>query len=107
MSESPWEAKRLTQNEREVLTAYGEGKTTTEIATLRGIAIKTVRHYCLRIRQKLGLKNMHELVHLAVQASGSPLTEKFEAMLDDTECIEIHFFDGRGKLIQTRKFRAE
>jgi DNA-binding NarL/FixJ family response regulator len=59
--------ERLSPREREVLQLVAEGKTSAEIAILLTLSPKTVDTYRARVMQKLGLNNMVELLHFAVQ----------------------------------------
>jgi len=55
----------LTNRELEVFTYIGQGFTTKEIARKLFLSVKTIGTYRERIKQKLNLKNVNELIHQA------------------------------------------
>lgn len=55
----------LSSRERQVLQLYGEGCSTREICDRFQIGLKTVETYRTRIKEKLGLENLSELLHFA------------------------------------------
>lgn len=57
----------LSDREMEVYRRLGEGQGTRKIATEMNLNIKTVQSYCARIKEKLGLANISELVREAVR----------------------------------------
>ena len=57
----------LSDREIEVFRRLGEGCGSRKIATDMGVSIKTVQAYCARIKEKLGLANISELVRDAVR----------------------------------------
>jgi DNA-binding NarL/FixJ family response regulator len=57
----------LSDRELEVFRRLGEGQGTRKIAADMGISMKTVQAYCARIKEKLGLANISELVRAAVR----------------------------------------
>lgn len=59
---------RLTDRERDVLTALGEGKTPGTIAAELGLSPSTISTHLSRIKQKLGKQSVPELVRYAVEA---------------------------------------
>lgn len=61
-SQPPPESGRLTQREREILTAFASGMTYTEIALVRGIQPVTVRNAIYGIQHKLDIETMQGLV---------------------------------------------
>jgi DNA-binding NarL/FixJ family response regulator len=65
-SRSPSET--LSDRELEAYGLIGEGLTTLEIAQRMHVSAKTVETYRARIKQKLGVKNLNELVRHAVQS---------------------------------------
>lgn len=63
----------LTDRELEVFTFYGSGWTTHKIAEDLHLSVKTVETYCSRIKEKLKLVNMNEVIQHAsnwVNSSG-------------------------------------
>jgi DNA-binding NarL/FixJ family response regulator len=60
---------RLSDREREVLRLMGQGLTTREIATRIGVAVKTVESHYEHIKPKLGVRNVRELMRVAVSWS--------------------------------------
>src|ERR1700732_2200853 len=107
MSKPSRTGTRLSTNETEVLVSLGEGKTTNEIARLRKISNKTVQSYTLRLRRKLGVKNLSQLIRIGALSSIPEISDSLVAVFDRTEHIEIHFFDRCNKLIGKRRYRAE
>jgi len=57
----------LSDREMEVFLRLGEGQGTRKIATEMNLSMKTVQAYCARIKEKLGLANVRELVREAVR----------------------------------------
>jgi DNA-binding NarL/FixJ family response regulator len=57
----------LSDREMEIFQRLGEGQGTRKIATELGLSMKTVQAYCARIKEKLGLANISELVRDAVR----------------------------------------
>lgn len=57
----------LSDRELEVFRRMGEGQATRKIAAEMGVSMKTVQAYCARIKEKLGLGNISELVREAVR----------------------------------------
>jgi len=57
----------LTSREREVLQLIAEGKTTTEIADLLGISVKTVESHRTRLMEKLDIRQTAGLVRYAIR----------------------------------------
>lgn len=55
----------LSERERQVFTLVGWGRTTKEIAGLLGIGVKTVETHRLRLRDKLGVRELDALKRLA------------------------------------------
>jgi DNA-binding NarL/FixJ family response regulator len=62
----PGRVELLSDRELEVFRRLGEGQGTRKIATEIGVSMKTVQAYCARIKEKLGLDNVSELVREAV-----------------------------------------
>jgi DNA-binding NarL/FixJ family response regulator len=60
---------RLSDRGREVLRLMGQGLTTREIATRIGVAVKTVESHYEHIKPKLGVRNVRELMRVAVSWS--------------------------------------
>ena len=58
--------EQLSDRELEVFRRLGEGQGTRKIATEMGLSMKTVQAYSARIKDKLGLANVSELVREAV-----------------------------------------
>ncbi len=54
--------RRLTGRDLEILRLLAEGRTLTEIAQSLGVAYKTIANTCTRIREKLGVRSLAELV---------------------------------------------
>jgi DNA-binding NarL/FixJ family response regulator len=65
-SRSPSET--LSDRELEAFGLIGEGLTTVEIAQRMHVSAKTVETYRARIKQKLGVRNLNELMQRAVQS---------------------------------------
>jgi DNA-binding NarL/FixJ family response regulator len=63
----PGNVELLSDREMEVFRRLGEGQGTRKIATELGLSMKTVQAYCARIKEKLGLANVSELVRAAVR----------------------------------------
>jgi DNA-binding NarL/FixJ family response regulator len=57
----------LSNRELEAFELMGQGQTTEKIATLMNVSPKTVETYRARIKEKLGLRNVTELVQRAAQ----------------------------------------
>jgi DNA-binding NarL/FixJ family response regulator len=57
----------LSNRELEAFELIGQGQTTEKIAALMNVSPKTVETYRARIKEKLGLKNVTELVQRAAQ----------------------------------------
>jgi DNA-binding NarL/FixJ family response regulator len=57
----------LSNRELEAFELMGQGQTTEKIAALMNVSPKTVETYRARIKEKLGLRNVTELVHRAAQ----------------------------------------
>jgi len=57
----------LSDRELEVFKMLGSGQATREIGDSLGISMKTVQVYCARIKEKLNLKTMNELLREAVR----------------------------------------
>ena len=57
---------QLSDRELEVFHLLGHGKSTSEIAELLHISLKTVQAYCVRAKEKLGLTTAKELVREAI-----------------------------------------
>lgn len=60
-------SKRLSMREFEIFRLLTEGKNTDEIAEILNISQKTAANYQSMIKQKLGINNLVELVHLAIR----------------------------------------
>lgn len=60
-------SKRLSTREFEIFRLLTEGKNTDEIALILNISQKTAANYQSMIKQKLGINNLVELVHLAIR----------------------------------------
>ncbi len=57
----------LSDRELEVFRLLGRGRGTPQIADALHISLKTVQAYCARIKEKLGVSNMTELLREAVR----------------------------------------
>lgn len=57
----------LTDRELEVFKLFGAGWTTRKIAKHLHLSVKTIETYCSRIKEKLELENVNELIRHAVQ----------------------------------------
>lgn len=70
----PKALKSLSARERLVLAHMAEGKTYTQIASSLALSYKAVAHICNRLKPKLGLQSLPELVHFAIRyfPGGSP-----------------------------------
>lgn len=58
--------ERLTDREREVFMLVGRGLLTREIAEHLRLSVKTIETHYARIKEKLGLHNLNELIRTAV-----------------------------------------
>jgi len=56
----------LTPRELEIFRMLSEGRSSSEIAETLSLSQKSVANYSLRVKQKLGLRNVAELVRLAM-----------------------------------------
>ena len=65
--------ERLSPREREIIQMVVEGKTSSEIANLIFLSPKTVETYRSRLMQKLGIKNLPDLIKFAIQKGLIPL----------------------------------
>jgi DNA-binding NarL/FixJ family response regulator len=66
-SEAKPSRQALSGREREVIQAIAEGKATKEIATALNISVKTVETHRSRIRDKLDLHSVGDLIRYAIQ----------------------------------------
>jgi DNA-binding NarL/FixJ family response regulator len=57
----------LTATERHIVQLLAEGKSSKEVATIQGIAIKTAETHRNNLMRKLGLHSICDLVHYAVR----------------------------------------
>lgn len=57
----------LSSREREVLQLVAEGKSSNEISKLLFLSVKTVETYRSRLMQKLGIKDIAELIRFAIK----------------------------------------
>lgn len=57
----------LSSREREVLQLVAEGKSSNEIAKMLFLSVKTVETYRSRLMQKLGIKDLTELIKFAIK----------------------------------------
>ena len=64
---------RLSPREREVLQLVAEGHTNTEIANKLHLSPKTVETYRFSMMKKLKLRNLPELIRLAISYGLTPL----------------------------------
>jgi DNA-binding NarL/FixJ family response regulator len=64
---------RLSPREREVLQLVVEGKSSTEIADILSLSLKTVETYRSRLMHKLDISDLPSLVKFAVQHGLTPL----------------------------------
>ena len=71
LTEAPLEC--LSPREREIIQLVVEGKTSLEIANLIFLSPKTVETYRSRLMQKLGIKNLPDLIKFAIQQGLIPL----------------------------------
>jgi DNA-binding NarL/FixJ family response regulator len=60
-------SEELTPREREVLRLIGEGRTTRDVATELGIALKTAEAHRTHLMHKLGAHSTSDLVHYAIR----------------------------------------
>jgi DNA-binding NarL/FixJ family response regulator len=58
---------KLTNREVEILRLLGEGKSLAQIATIFGIAYKTIANSCSRLKEKLGVERTADLIRLSVE----------------------------------------
>ncbi|MEI6107653.1 MAG: response regulator transcription factor [Opitutae bacterium] len=66
-AKQPGSVELLSDRELEVFRRLGEGQSTRKIATETNLSIKTVQAYSARIKEKLGIANVSELVRDAVR----------------------------------------
>ena len=71
--QGPTRLASLSPREREVLQLLAEGRSTTEIAQTLSLSPKTVHTYKSRVRVKLGVDNLPDLVRFAIQHNLTPL----------------------------------
>ena len=71
LAENPLDC--LSPREREILPLVAEGKTSLEIAQIIFLSPKTVETYRSRLMQKLGIKNIPDLIKFAIQQGVTPL----------------------------------
>lgn len=71
LAEPPLEC--LSPREREIIQLVVEGKTSLEIAKIIFLSPKTVETYRSRLMQKLGIKNLPDLIKFAIQKGLIPL----------------------------------
>ena len=57
----------LSTRERVVLSQLADGKSYAQIAASLALSYKAVAHICSRLKPKLGVRSLVELVHFAVQ----------------------------------------
>jgi DNA-binding NarL/FixJ family response regulator len=65
--DQPTAITALSDRELEVFQLLGRGYSTRQISEQMNVGFKTVHAYCARIREKLNLANIHELVFHAVR----------------------------------------
>jgi DNA-binding NarL/FixJ family response regulator len=58
---------RLSDREFQVFELIGRGLATRDIAKTLGVGVKTVETHRYRIKEKLGVKAAHEMVHFAIR----------------------------------------
>ena len=58
--------EQLSDRELEVFQLLGQGRSTSEIAGELHVSLKTVQAYCVRAKEKLGLRTAAELVREAI-----------------------------------------
>jgi len=66
-TKQPGKRELLSDRELEVFRRLGEGQGTRKISEDMGVSMKTVQAYSARIKEKLGLANVSELVREAVR----------------------------------------
>jgi DNA-binding NarL/FixJ family response regulator len=66
-AKQPGSVELLSDRELEVFRRLGEGQGTRRISTEMNLSMKTVQAYSARIKEKLGLVNISELVRAAVR----------------------------------------
>jgi len=57
----------LTAREVDILRALGEGRSYAEIAAGIGVAYKTIANTCARMKKKLGVERMADLIRLSLE----------------------------------------
>jgi DNA-binding CsgD family transcriptional regulator len=57
----------LSDRELEVFRLLGQGHSTRQISELMNVGFKTVHVYCARIKEKLNLASLNELVFHAIR----------------------------------------
>ncbi|WP_108682278.1 response regulator transcription factor [Methyloceanibacter sp. wino2] len=62
----------LSSRERFILSLLADGKSYTQIADNLALSYKSVAHICNRLKPKLGVQSLQELVHFAVQNFPAP-----------------------------------
>lgn len=62
------EREKLSSREQDVLRLLAQGKSTREVAGLLAVSPKTIETYRGRVRQKLGISSVAELVRFAIRA---------------------------------------
>ncbi|MBT2246406.1 MULTISPECIES: LuxR C-terminal-related transcriptional regulator [Sphingobium] len=67
LDESEIPLRRLSPRQRQVVQQIAEGRRNTEIAEVLGMSVKTVEAHRLEAMQRLGLRNVAELVRYAIR----------------------------------------
>jgi DNA-binding NarL/FixJ family response regulator len=68
-------AGQLTEREREILRLIGRGQTNNQMAETMGISVKTVERHRTNLMQKLGARNLVELIRIALTQGLIPLDD--------------------------------
>jgi DNA-binding CsgD family transcriptional regulator len=73
---TPSPLEKLSEREKIVFLLLGSGKTTSEIARILKVKLKTIQSFCARIKQKLRLENHHQLLYAAIRYQKPPQPTK-------------------------------
>lgn len=67
VGDQPAVVESLSDRELEVFQLLGRGLNTRQISEQMNVSFKTVQAYCARIKEKLNLANINELIFHAVR----------------------------------------
>jgi hypothetical protein len=70
------------------------------------LASKTVQFFCARAKEKLGARNLAQLIYTAVLLCKADMAPHLNELLNGVGSIEMRYFDLRGKLIATSRLEC-